>query len=423
MSGMKFNLSEFAGKDVVFVGVGKGRASAGVEQFLKQHARLKSFSGVDKHSGEKPLEFLRDYNPATTVFIKNEGIPGHEMPVPYSTAMQLFFRFVRDNQLITVGITGTKGKSTTTALTAAILEHAGKKVVLAGNIGVSPLPALDSADSGTIFVLELSSYQLSDMTISPHISACLNLYNDHTDWHGSLKNYWEAKHNIMRFAGPDDVFIYNPSFEALREWAAGATCQTVAINPDEKFDLSGAKLFGDHNVLNALVAREIARQFKVPDAISAEAIKQFTPLRHRMQTVVIKNGRTYVDDAIGMTPESTMASLAAVTQTIGPVGCLLLGGQDRNYDFGELMQAVAGYDIPHLVLFPDTQFKMKAALPSSYHPAIYESTSMADAVQYAAEHAPEHSVVLLSTGAPSYSLWKDFEDKGDQFQSAAEALK
>lgn len=419
---MKFDLSEFTDKDVVFVGVGKGRASAGVEQFLKEHARLKSFSGVDKQPGKEPLAFLRDYDSATTIFIKNEGIPGHEMPVPYVTAMQLFFRLAQDNHLTTIGITGTKGKSTTTALTAAILERAGKKIVLAGNIGVSPLPALNDATPETIFVLELSSYQLSDMTISPHISACLNLYNDHTDWHGSLKNYWEAKHNIMRFSGTDDVFVYNPEFEAMRKWAAAATCRTVAIDPNEKLDLSGAKLFGDHNVLNALIAREIARQFGVTDTVFLEALKQFTPLRHRMQTVVTKNARTYVDDAIGMTPESTMASLAAVTKTIGPVGCLLLGGQDRNYDFAELLHAVAGYNIPHLVLFPETQAKMKAALPDSYHPTIHESTSMADAVRYAASHAPKGSVVLLSTGAPSYSLWKDFEDKGDQFQTAANAL-
>jgi UDP-N-acetylmuramoylalanine--D-glutamate ligase len=362
--------------------------------------------------------FLRDYDPATTIFLKNEAVPADLMPVPYTTPWQLFFRLTRDNHLATVGITGTKGKSTTAALTAAILKHAGKKVVLAGNIGVSPWLSLREAALDTIFVLELSSYQLSDLEASPHISACLNLYNDHTDWHGSLKSYWEAKHNIMRYAGPDDVFIYNPDFVALKEWARDATCKTIAIDPAEKINLSEAKLFGDHNVLNALVAREVARQFGVTDEVSLEAIKQFTPLRHRMQTVATKHDRTYVDDAIGMTPESTMASLAAITQNVGPVGCLLLGGQDRDYDFAELMQVIAGYNVPQLVLFPETEAKMKAALPNSYRPEVFETTSMADAVTYAASHAPENSVVLLSTAAPSYLLWKDFEEKGDQFQDA-----
>jgi len=420
---MKFDLPEFADKDVVFVGMGKGRSMAGLEELLKKYGHIRSFEGVHRqHDAEELYGFLRDYDPATTIFLKNEAVQADLVPVPYTTIWQLFFRLARDNGLTTVGITGTKGKSTTTSLTAAILQHAGKDAVLAGNIGASPWEALMNATPDTIFVLELSSYQLSDLTISPHISACINLYNDHTDWHGSLKNYWEAKHNIMRFAGADDVFIYNPDFEALREWAADAKCHTIAIDPSGTIDLNNAKLFGNHNVLNTLVAREIARQFDVPDDVSLEAIRQFEPLRHRMQTVATVQSRTYVDDAIGMTPESTLASLSAITQTIGPVGCLLLGGQDRDYDFTGLMQAVASYNIPYLILFPETERKMRDALPAGYRPQIFETHSMTEAVAYAAEHAPADSVVLLSTAAPSYLLWKDFEEKGDQFQTAVRTL-
>lgn len=420
---MTFDLSDFEGKDIVFVGDRKGRAAAGFKTFIEQYAHLGSFETVNKdHEAPEPLGFLRNYDPARTLFVKNEGIPGELMPVPYITAPQLFFRLAHRNNITTIGITGTKGKSTTTALTAAILQRAGKHAVLAGNIGVSPLPALREATSETIFVLELSSYQLSDLQTSPHISACINLYNDHTDWHGSLEKYWEAKHNIMRFAGPDDVFIYNPDFAALRAWAESAQCHTIAINPTETLDVSGAQLFGAHNILNALVAREIARQSDVDDATSLEAIRAFVPLKHRMQTVVTKDTRTYIDDAIGMTPESTIASLNAITENVGPVGCLLLGGQDRNYDFTELMQKVASYNIPYLVLFPETDSKMKAALPEGYRPTLYETDSMEEAVRYAASHAPQHSVVLLSTAAPSYLLWRDFEEKGDQFQAAVTAL-
>ncbi|HSX46513.1 MAG TPA: Mur ligase family protein, partial [Patescibacteria group bacterium] len=361
---MKFDLSEFAGKDVVFVGVGQGRSVAGFQTYLEQHADIKSFERVDKEDGAEALAFLRDYDPSQTIFVKNEAIPGPEMPVPYITPLQLFFRLAQDNQLTTVGITGTKGKSTTAALTAHILETAGKSVVLAGNIGVSPLPALSEASPETIFVLELSSYQLSDLKTSPHISACINLYNDHAPWHGSQEAYWEAKHNIMRFAGADDVFIYNPSFPTMQQWATEATCHTVAIDPAEPLDLRDAQLYGDHNRLNALVAREIARQFKVADDVSHSALRSFQPLAHRMQTIVVKDGHTYIDDAIGMTPESTLASLKAVTEHVGPIGCLLLGGQDRDYDFKELLQNVADYKIPALVLFPNTQAKMKAALPA-----------------------------------------------------------
>jgi UDP-N-acetylmuramoylalanine--D-glutamate ligase len=419
---MKFDLQEFTDKDVVFVGVGKGRAMAGLQPFLEEHAGIRSFVGVDKQKGDQPLEFLKKYDPATTIFFKNEAIPGPAMPVPYQTTMQLFFRIARENDLNVVGVTGTKGKSTTSALAAAILKHAGRDVVLAGNIGISPLPALEHATANTIFVVELSSYQLSDLRASPHISVCTNLYNDHTDWHGSIDGYWEAKHNIMRFASPSDVFIYNADFATLQSWANDATCKAIAINPTEQLDLAGAHLFGAHNMLNALMAREVARQFNITDEISLAAIRAFEPLRHRMQTVAVKNSKTYIDDAIGMTPESTLASLNAIIERIGSVGCLMLGGQDRNYDFTALMQAIAQHNIPHLVLFPETEAKMKAALPAGYTPELHETSSMADAVAYAAEHAPQDSVVLLSTAAPSYLLWKDFEDKGDQFQDAVHKL-
>ena len=109
---MKFDLQEFNDKDVVFVGVGKGRAMAGLQPFLEEHAGIRSFVGVDKQQGDQPLEFLKKYDPATTIFFKNEAIPGPAMPVPYQTTMQLFFRIAKENDLTVVGITGTKGKST-----------------------------------------------------------------------------------------------------------------------------------------------------------------------------------------------------------------------------------------------------------------------------------------------------------------------
>ncbi len=419
---MKWQLDQFTDKDVVFVGAGNGRALTGIQEFLEKHAHMDSFAAVDKKPGDRPLDFLQSYNQAKTVFIKNEAIPGAEMPVPYVTPMQLFFALVPATGAMTIGITGTKGKSTTTALTAHILQSAGKRVVLAGNIGVSPFAALDNATAETIFVLEMSSYQLSDLHVSPHISACINLYNDHTPWHGSLDDYWEAKHNIMRFAGTDDLFIYNPSFLTLQQWAEEATCRTKPIDPNEPLDLSRAQLFGEHNRLNALIARDIARELQVSDDATQQAIESFEPLRHRMQIVATKDKRTYIDDGIGMTPESTMASLKAINEKMGPIGCVLMGGQDRGYDFNDVMQLLATLNVPELVLFPDTIAKMKAALPAGYYPHIHESHDMQDAVQYAAANAPENSVVVLSTAAPSYSLWKDFEDKGDQFQAAVNAI-
>lgn len=419
---MSLNVSRFEDKDVVFVGVGQGRSMAGIQTYLESHVSLRSFNGVDKQEGETPLDFLRNYDQSTTIFIKNEAIPGTDMPVPYITAMQLFFEAATELGAMIIGITGTKGKSTTAALTAHVLKHAGKSVVLAGNIGISPFSALTEASDKTVFVLELSSYQLSDMRQSPHISACINLFNDHADWHGSQALYWESKHNIMRYAAGDDLFIYNPDFPELVQWTEDATCRTIAIQTDAPIDMSNAELYGDHNRLNALVVREISRELAIPDDIFMAALQSFTPLRHRMQFVTTKHEVTYIDDAIGMTPESTIASLAAVVEKYGPIGCILLGGQDRGYDFTQLLQNIADRGIPNIVLFPDTTLKMRQSMPADYHPDILETSSMQVAVEFAAAHSLPGSVVLLSAAAPSYSLWRDFEDKGDQFQSAVNGL-
>jgi UDP-N-acetylmuramoylalanine-D-glutamate ligase len=186
--------------------------------------------------------------------------------------------------------------------------------------------------------------------------------------------------------------------------------------------LHNAKLFGEHNRLNAIIARHIARAFDVPDPVSQQAIDTFVPLEHRMEVVAIKQSITFIDDAIGMTPESTAASLRAIHEKFGVIGCLLLGGQDRNYDFQDLLHLIASLHIPALVLFPDTIEKMKAAMPRDYHPRTLETKNMDEAVHFAVATAPQQSVVLLSTAAPSYSLWKDFEDKGNQFKEAVHSL-
>lgn len=415
---MKWPLEEFSQKDVVFVGKGQGRSMQGFEAFVTEYGNIRSFKGVDKGDVPNALSLLSGFDPIETIFVKNEGIPGQEMPVPYVTPINIFFSCVKKLGARTVGITGTKGKSTTTSLVASIVKAGGFDARLGGNIGTSVFEGLKSATRDSVFVIELSSYQLSDIKYSPNISACLNLYNDHADWHGSLEKYWEAKHNIMLFADQNDTFVYNPDFPTLQEWASTAVCQTTAIDPEESYDLSNSQLYGDHNILNVLIAQAIARTLGIKDTVIQEAINNFKPLEHRMEYVTQQDGKIYINDAIGMTPESTLASLKAIYEKYGKIGCLFLGGKDRGYDFKTLMQAVAAANVPELVLFPDTAEKMKRCLPPGYEPNIFETRDMNEAVAYAKQNAPGQSVVLLSTAAPSYSIWRNFEEKGRLFKEA-----
>jgi UDP-N-acetylmuramoylalanine--D-glutamate ligase len=320
-------------------------------------------------------------------------------------------------------VTGTKGKSTTSSLLAHMLVCSGKEAYLCGNIGTSVFEYLEIASPRSIFVLELSSYQLSDMPVSPHISLCINLYFDHVDWHGSLEAYWEAKHTIMRFAGPDDYFVYNPEFEALRDWAAHATCQTVTFGPDEAIDMSRSKLLGAHNRLNAIAARTTAKLAGATDEGVQKAIDTFKPLEHRLEVVTEREGVTFIDDGIATTPEATLAAIDAVTKDIGPVGCIMLGGEDRGSDFGALLRMCAQQQIANIVFFPPSGERMRQELPEGYEPTVLVTRDMDEAVKFAADNTVSGEVVLLSTASASYSIWPlGFPQKGEFFKQAIAKL-
>ncbi len=417
-----YDLSFLKDKDLIFTG--QARDMTATADFLKQHSEARSFTHafVDLTKPESAYEQFGSPDLSQTVIVKTAGVPGSRIGAPYLTSTQLFFQLVKPMGNLTVGITGTKGKTTTSTLIARMLESAGKDVILCGNIGKAMITYLDEAKPETIFVIELSSYQLDELRVSPHIACITNLYHDHVDYHGSLDAYWEAKHHIVEFMEAGDVFVYNPTFKKVEEWGKASKAMLIAIDPNEALDMSKTKLIGDHNRVNAIMAKTVAMQAGATEADCLKALDGFEPVTHRLQNMRTINDVTFIDDAIASQPEAAIAGIEAVTKQVGPVGVVLLGGKDRDYDYHELMQKLADAKVPALVFFPETTAKMKAAMPAGYAPEALETESMQDAVTWAAAHAPKGSVVLLSNGAPSYSIWKDFEEKGDQFQAAVAAL-
>lgn len=417
-----YDLAFLKGKDVIFTG--QARDMTATAEFLQKHSEARSFthSFVDLSKPESAYEQFGSPNLDETVLVKTAGVPGNRMGAPYTTSTELFFKLVKPMGNMTIGITGTKGKTTTSTLIATMLRAAGKDVILCGNIGKAMITYLDEAKPDTIFVIELSSYQLDELRMSPHIACITNLYHDHVDYHGSLDAYWEAKHHIVEFMEAGDVFVYNPTFKKVEEWGKASKATLVAIDPDEPLDMSKTKLIGDHNRVNAVMAKTVAMQAGASEEDCFRALEGFEPVTHRLQNVRTVNGVTFIDDAIASQPEAAVAGIEAVTKELAPIGVMLLGGKDRDYDYHELMQKLADAKVPALVFFPETTAKMKAAMPAGYAPETFETESMEEAVKWAAGHAPRNSVVLLSNGAPSYTIWKDFEEKGDQFQAAAAAL-
>ncbi|MEI7632072.1 MAG: UDP-N-acetylmuramoyl-L-alanine--D-glutamate ligase [bacterium] len=417
---MNFELKEFNGKAIIFIG--RGREGLSFEKFIKSQTSVSSFLFIDQQDDPSYLDSLRNMDFTKTFIVKTAGCPGRLLPAPYTTPTKVFFECIKQLKATVIGITGTKGKTTTTSLLGAMLKTKHKDVRICGNIGIPMLDALNGATQDTLFVVELSSYQLAELEEVPHVAIVTNLYNDHVDYHGTEFEYQEAKRNIMRNMKSDDTLIYNSETEQIQYWLNEGQCKSIAIKPEDQIDMSKSKLIGAHNAKNALMARTAAGLFGVDGVTCQEVIESFEPVPHRLQKVAVKNRITYIDDAIGSNPEATIAGITTVVHELGPIACLMLGGQDRNYEYWPLMQLVSRLGIPYLVLFPDTGKRLKALLPASYKVTLLETDNMEEAVKWAAERCPVDSFCLLSTAAPSYSIWKDFEEKGDLFQKAVNAL-
>jgi UDP-N-acetylmuramoylalanine--D-glutamate ligase len=398
-------LADLRNKKILLLGYGKEGKTT--EQFLKAYLPDTQIGYADKAEDPNYLEKQKDYD----VAVRSPGIPKSQITIPYTTATNLFFENVKGK---TIGITGTKGKSTTNSLIYHLLKTAGKSVYLVGNIGNPMLETLMKVNGpDDIFVVELSSYQLDDIEYSPDISIVVSLYPDHLDYHGSLDDYYESKHNIIKHAGSDDIFIYNPRFEKLKEWAVSAQCKTERY--DETLSMSvDTGLMGEHNRQNIAAAITAVKHFNLTEEQIFEAIKTFQPLPHRLQNVGTFKGITFYDDAISTTPESTIKALEALPDT----ATLFLGGLDRGYDFTPLVEYLKKSQIKNFVFFPPSGETIRAMLKAAGIPeeTMLSTDSMEKAVDFAYQHTPENTVCLLSTASPSYSIWKNFEEKGDLFQ-------
>ncbi|MDO9230864.1 MAG: UDP-N-acetylmuramoyl-L-alanine--D-glutamate ligase [bacterium] len=395
-------------KNVLLLGFGK-EGEVTKKYIEKFHPKIEI--GIsDKSDGKNYLKKQESFDLA----VKTPGIPKRFMTIPYTTATNMFFSQVKN---MTIGVTGSKGKSTTASLIYAILKEAGKKVRLVGNIGSPMLETLlKPINKDEIFVIELSSYQLDDIEYSPNISVMTNLFPEHMNYHGDEKKYYEAKSNIVKFQKPEDYFIYNAKDKRIKKLASNSKAKTIPFNNISSFKDVSHSLLGQHNQENIKTAIAVANIFKIPQKTIKSAIEKFQPLPHRLELVGEFQGIRFYDDAISTTPQSTIAALQAIPN----VKTIFLGGEDRGYDFSQLEKQLRKYKIENIVLFPDSG---KRILKSKKNFRVFGTKSMEKAVEFAYKYTPKGSVCLLSTASPSYSLWKNFEEKGDEFKKAIKKLR
>jgi UDP-N-acetylmuramoyl-L-alanine---L-glutamate ligase len=426
-------LRDLQGKTVCILGFGKeGKAAL---EAIEREAPTAEVTIADENADVK-VENAKHWLQTGTGWLKNlekfdvviasPGIPPlaelEAIGEKLSNATQIFLDEAKARGAIVIGITGSKGKSTTTSLITAALTVGGKDVVLAGNIGLPALAELPKVKQGTVVVLEMSSYQLRLITTSPHIAVITSFFPEHLDYHGSLEAYFDAKTNIAKFQKEKDLVIYSDQSTAVKDMASRSHGKKILVTPDScPLPLEQTKLLGAHNRENLALAFTAATFAGVDRDACMKAFIEFSPLPHRLQSLGMHHGIHWIDDAISTTPESTIAALDALGDNVITV---ILGGQDRGLDFGKLGRRIAASKVRTVILFPETGERIRDAIAIAHADVCFQPvTNMPDAIQAALKHTEQGKICLLSTASPSYNMFKNFEEKGDKFREAILALE
>jgi len=405
-------------KDKKILILGFAREGRDTLLFLKKQFPKKVFGIADQnktlknlpktkvrlHLGTNYLKAIRQYD----IIVKSPGIP-LRIVAPFlskrhklTSETDLFFSACQGT---IIGITGTKGKSTTSSLIYSILKKGGRKVTLVGNIGTPALQFLSKQTPEDIFVFELSSFQLENLTQSPHIAIFLNLYPEHLNHHGSFASYKKAKANITHYQTAADFLIYSKNDKEVAKIAKKSKTQKL---PFKRKPIAKNVSF--------LAAPEpailVGKLFDIPDSTIKQAIHEFKSLPHRLEKVGTFKDIIFINDSLATIPEATIAALDTLKDS---VATLIAGGFDRGVDVEKLARRIEKSKITTLILFPETGEKTYRALKKKPSRVFFTAT-MKEAVQLAFESTPRKKVCLLSPAAASFNLFKDYQDRGEQFK-------
>lgn len=410
-----------------------------------RNADIELPEGSEGHLGESYLDNLDQFD----VIVRTVGMHPHiildQNPTvsdKITTAVNIFFE---ECKTPIIGITGTKGKGTTSTLIAKILEAAGKKTVLAGNIGLPMLDVLDEAQLAEYIVLELSSFQLYDLKYSPERAVCLMVVPEHLNWHSDLEDYIQAKANLFRYQKSDDVAIFNafngnsrtiasasPAMQKLSYGVPNSEQDTYGCaayvrgdalfyNDQEVMKAAEVKLLGRHNLENVCAA--IAATWELIngniDAIRS-VVTTFSGLEFRLQFIRELDGVKYYNDSFSTTPETAIAALRAFSQP----KVVILGGSDKGIPFDELADEVVKSNVKHVLAIGDVGPAIATLLQKRSFTAVSTDnlSTMKAIIARARDLATAGDVVLLSTGAASFGLFNNYKDRGKQFNQAVQAL-
>lgn len=369
--------------------------------------------GIKCYFGENYLEWDTDFD----LIIKSPGIPSRLIPngltSRISSQTDLFLEAFGKQ---TIGITGTKGKSTTSSLIHHIFHTGKKHTILTGNIGIPCFDIIPDITAGTKIVFELSAHQLEFIHHSPTIGLLLNIFPEHLDHFGDMASYAAAKCNIFAFMQQGDTLITHSSLSHCIPETLHATHQ---LYDHSGFILPDIQLRGAHFGLlaRAAVCAAVAGGMDLSNAINALAT--FEPLPHRLEPIGPVDGVLFINDSIATIPEATVAAIEAWPPTF-----LILGGFDRGIGYQLIVEGIKYRNIPYVLLTgPAGQRIGKLIETSLPNQSLVYFDMLDEAFDFIASHARKGDVVLLSPAAASYDQYKNFEHRGDRFRELALRFK
>ncbi len=359
---------------------------------------------------------------------KNPGIA-----TKLTSQVNEFFRASPTKNII--GVTGTKGKGTTSTLIVKMLEAAGKHAYIGGNIGIPPLTFLPKLHRDSWVVLELSSFQLIDLQYAPHIGVCLMVVPEHLDWHKDMDEYIAAKSRMFALQGPGDIAIPFADNELSKTIAASGSGQQIPyfappgafiergmirIDDQDICRTDELKLLGNHNWQNACAAATAVWQVAPEPKAMHKVLTSFAGLEHRIEFVREVDSVKYYDDSFGTTPETASVAIESFSEP----KVVILGGSDKGTEFDVLADTIKRSNVRQAVIIGQTGPKIISALETAGFTAIsLGGNSMESALTVCREFAQPGDVVLLSTGCASFDMFKNYKDRGEQFKTIVRALE
>lgn len=440
-------LLEAGGAKEIAIGDVKELSLAGLKETDEALAGA-DLSDIVLHCGPDYQQAIDSYD----LVMKSPGIvlekPVETYRAQIVSQMQLVFEVYRDR---IIGITGTKGKSTTTTLLHHILKKAGVPAVLAGNIGIPVFDVLDQLTEDSVLVLELSCHQLEYMTVSPKWGILLNIYEEHLDHYGTMEKYVASKEKIYVNQKAGDVLYVHPSVapgagrhsgkcvyvhevdikqqqrmpEKQQRMPENEQASEVLLE-DEKI-IYGAReydipvqqisLLGTHNYLDIAFVYGICCDLGISDAQFGEGLGSYVPLPHRLQFIGTVDGVAYYDDSISTIDETTIQAL----NTIGNADTVLIGGMDREISYVNLEKYLSDSPVAHIILMEATGRRIYEEICRNmpdFHgkDRLYVVEHLEDAVKLAKEITAKGGSCILSPAAASYGIFRNFEERGDCFR-------